>query len=255
MPTYDLDVEPRRQRSKASRIGCAVVGWAAFAAAFAVIAFFGYRVWFYYGKISRGELVELPQFRDRFTAAGQARTGATPSSAGRAEIEAGDNPADGADAATAKLTVVQFADFQCPFSKEEATIVRTLMLKYGDRVRFVYRDYPLDTLHPDATQSALAAECAREQGKFWAYHDKLFVNSPVLGFQDLNRYAEEAGLDTRQFEKCLVDERYREKVEEDRALAERLGLRGTPSFFFNGQRVEGAIPAQVFEDLIEKMLK
>lgn len=254
MPTYDLDVEPRRKRSKASRIGCAVVGWTAFAAAFAVIAFFGYRVWFYYGKISRGELVELPQFRERLTFTGQAQ-GGTGQAAGRAELESGDHPAEGADPSAAVLTVVQFADFQCPFSKEEATVVRTLMRKYGDRVRFVYRDYPLDTLHPDATQAALAAECAREQGRFWAYHDKLFVNSPVLGFQDLIRYSEEAGLDVRQFERCLVDERYREKVEEDRALAERLGLRGTPSFFFNGQRVEGAIPAQVFEDLIEKMLK
>lgn len=253
MATYDLDLETKRTGAKRG-VGCAIAGWAVFAVLFCIVGFFGYRVWVYYGQIRRGELVELPQFRNSFTASGSA---SVPGSANpdRQTVEAGDHPAEGPGAETAKLTIVQFADFQCPFSKEEATVVRTLMRKYGDRVRFVYRDYPLTTIHPDATQASLAAECAREQGKFWAYHDKLYVNSPSLGFQDLVRYAEEVGLESRQFERCLVDERYREKVEEDRAFAERLGLRGTPTFFFNGQRVEGAIPADTFENIIEKMVK
>lgn len=253
MATYDLDLESRRKDGKRS-FGCAIAGWAIFVILLGVVGFFGYRVWFYYGKIRRGEFVELPQFRSSFTSAGNAAVGGA-ANQDRETVESGDHPAEGPSAEEAKLTIVQFADFQCPFSKEEATVVRTLMRKYGDRVRFVYRDYPLTTVHPDATQASLAAECAREQGKFWAYHDKLYLNAPSLGFQDLVRYAEEIGLEARQFERCLVDERYREKVEEDRALAERLGLRGTPTFFFNGQRVEGAIPADIFENLIQKMVK
>jgi protein-disulfide isomerase len=253
MATYDLDLESKRPSAKRG-LGCAIAGWAMFAVLLGVVGFFGYRVWFYYGQIRRGELVELPQFRSNFTSSG-ASAAVGSANPDRQVVEAGDHPAEGPAADVAKLTIVQFADFQCPFSKEEATVVRTLMRKYGDRVRFVYRDYPLVSIHPDATQASLAAECAREQGKFWAYHDKLYLNSPSLGFQDLVRYAEEIGVDTRQFERCLVDERYRDKVEEDRALAERLGLRGTPTFFFNGQRVEGAVPEDVFENLIEKMVK
>lgn len=253
MPTYDLDIEPARRGAKAGRIGCAVAGWVTFAVLFAGAAFFGYRVWTYYGRISRGEIVDLPQFRSRLSAVASASSSPAVA-ASRAEVESGDHPAEGPASDAAEVTVVQFADFQCPFSKEEATVVRTLMRKYGDRVRFIYRDYPIDALHPDATQAAMAAECAREQGRFWAYHDKLFANSPALGFQDLSRYAEEVGLDKTQFERCLAEDRYRAKVEEDRALAERLRLPGTPTFFLNGQRVDGAIPADAFEQLLERLL-
>jgi len=253
MTTYDLDIDKPSGGRKRS-VGCAIGGWAVFAILFFLILFFGYRVSTYYGKIRRGELIDLPQFGTRFTAAVGPAT-ISPSIVDRTEVEAADEPAEGPPAQEAKLTIVEFADFQCPFSKDEATVYRTLMRKYGDRVRFVYRDYPLETIHPDAVQAAIAAECAREQGKFWAYHDKLYGNSPALAFPDLTAYAEEAGLDTVQFEKCLVDERYKDKVATDTALAARLGLRGTPTFFFNGQRIEGAIPADVFESLIEKLLK
>lgn len=254
MATYDLDLDSKKAGRRGRSVGCAVAGWAVFVVLLGVVGFFGYRVWFFYGKIRRGEVVELPQFRNSFTASGTSAVTAA-AKLDREAVEMGDQPAEGPAQGVAKLTVVQFADFQCPYSKEEATVVRRLMRKYGDRVRFVYRDYPLSTIHPDAMQASLAAECAREQGRFWAYHDKLYLNAPALGFQDLITYSEEIGLDGRQFEKCLVDERYRDKVEEDRALAERLGLRGTPTFFFNGQRVEGAIPEDVFESLIQKMVK
>lgn len=253
MTTYDLDIDKTSRGGKRS-VGCAIGGWAVFAVMFCLILFFGYRVSLYYGKIRRGELIDLPQFGNRFTTAVGPAT-ISPTVVDRSEVEAADEPSEGPSAQDAKLTIVEFADFECPFSKDEATVYRTLMKKYEDRVRFVYRDYPLESIHPDATQAAVAAECAREQGKFWAYHDKLFVNSPALAFPDLTSYAEQAGLDTVQFEKCLVDERYKDKVATDTALAGRLGLRGTPTFFFNGQRVEGAIPADVFESLIEKLLK
>lgn len=255
MTTYDLDLDrsPAKGGKKRS-LGCAIVGWALFVILFVLIVYLGYRVSVYYGKIRRGELIDLPQFTTRLTSVSGAGAGG-PSVVGNADVDSPDAPSQGPSEKDAKLTIVQFADFQCPFSKDEATTFRTLMAKYGDRVRFVYRDYPLDDIHPDATQAALAAECAAEQGKFWNFHDKLFLNAPALSFADLTRYAEETGLDSKQFEKCLVDERYKGKVDADRAAAVRLGIRGTPTFFFNGQRVEGAIPADIFEELIKKLLK
>lgn len=255
MTTYDLDLDRAPAGSgRKPNVGCAIVGWALFVIAFAMIVYLGYRVSIYYGKIRRGEIIDLPQFTASLTSVSGTGS-AGPSVVGNADVDSADAPSQGPAAKDAKLTIVQFADFQCPFSKDEATVFRTLMAKYGDRVRFVYRDYPLDEIHPDATQAALAAECAGEQGKFWNFHDKLFLNSPALSFADLTRYAEETGLDSVQFEKCLVDQRYKSQVDADRAAAMRLGLRGTPTFFFNGQRVEGAIPAQVFEELIKKLLK
>ncbi|MEY4744104.1 MAG: hypothetical protein RL272_49 [Candidatus Parcubacteria bacterium] len=255
MTTYDLDLErtPAKRGRKRSP-GCAIVGWGLFALLFAIIVYFGYRVSVYYGKIRRGEIIDLPQFTARFTSV-TGRGASGPWTVGNADVDSADAPSAGPAAKDAKLTIVQFADFQCPYSKEEATVFRTLMAKYGDRVRFVFRDYPLDAIHPDAMQAALASECAGEQGKFWNFHDKLFLNSPALTFADLTRYAEETGLDTKQFEKCLVDERYKSRVDADRAAAEGLGLTGTPSFFLNGQRIEGAIPEPVFDGLIQKLLK
>ncbi len=235
------------------RIGCSILGWVAFLAAFAVILYLGYRTKTYYDYLRAGNIVELPQFTSRFTApAGSKKAIAV--AADRAKVEADDEPVLGLEK-DAKLTIVEFADFECPYSKEEAPIIRTLMAKYGDRVRFIYRDLPLDSIHRNARQAASAAECAREQGKFWAYHDKLYLNAPALGFKDLLRYGEEIGMDARQFEKCLTEDRYRDAVARDEEAAKSVGVTGTPTFFLNGQKIEGAIPADALEGLVEKMTR
>ncbi len=240
-------VEPKR------KLGCSIAGWTVFLVLLAAVLFVGYRTWYYYDKIRRGELVDLPQFTDRFTAVGGSSFSS--GTADRAAVETDGNAELGADREHAKLTIVEFADFECPYSKDEATIVRTLMAKYGDRVRLIYRHYPLETIHPSALEAAVAADCAKEQGKFWAYHDKLFLNSPSLGFQDLLRYAREAGLDDAQFQRCLEANRYKDAVMKDENDAKALGLEGTPTFFFNGRMIAGAIPQQTFEQLIQRMIK
>ena len=148
---------------------------------------------------------------------------------------------------------VEFADFQCPYSKEESATVRRMLAQYGDRVRLVYRDLPIASLHPDAAQAAMAARCAGEQGKYWAYHDKLFANSPQLDFASLVRFAKESGLDAVSFQTCLASNRYKAEVDADAALAARVGVEGTPTFFFNGIKVEGAVPEEVFERAIKAM--
>ena len=103
--------------------------------------------------------------------------------------------------------------------------------------------------------AASAAECAREQRRFWEYFDRLYQNSPALDYTDLVAYAEQTGLDMNQFERCLADGRYDGLVNADLMFAEELRLRGTPSFFFDGRRVEGAIPEDGFESTLEKLLK
>jgi protein-disulfide isomerase len=243
-------------RTKASERGevtlLAIFGWIAFAVVSGFVVLVLYKTYAFYGLMRSGQLVELPQFEGRLTAI----AGAPNVSASVVDpaVAAGtEQPSIGADGAA--LTIVEFADFECPFSQEAHAVVRRLAAKYGDRVKFVYRDFPITQIHSRAYDASLAAECADEQGKFWPYHDKLYANSQSLGFDDLVSYSAEVGMDERQFEKCLTDRRYDADVAEDIAVAERLSLRGTPTFFFNGYRVDGSIPEAEFEKIIERILK
>ncbi len=236
---------------KRPNIGCTIFGWTFFIVIFALIVIVGQKTYVYYGKMKRGEIVDFPQFSGKLTAS------KTPtinhSAVDRAVIEAADAPAIGADARNAQLTIVEFGDFECPYSKDEYPVVGQMLAKYGDRVRFIFRNYPLEEIHTHAKDAALAAACAQEQGKFWPFYERVFQNTPALTLADLSRYAEGAGLDTKQFEKCVDDQRFKKKVDDDAALAVKLGVAGTPVFFFNGQVVQGAIPVETFEMLIKKL--
>lgn len=245
----DSEVElPKRS------VGCAIFGWVAIVALAVFLGWFGYRVWFYYGKLQSGEIVDLPQYTERFTSERRVTPGAMSTLPITIEEVTGKGrPSMGPE--TAPLTVTIFADFECPFSKDAYTGYRALMAQYGDRVRFIYREYPLESVHPNSVQAALAAECANEQGRFWAYHDKLFLNAPSFGFEDLVRYGDEAGLDGRKFELCLAEGRYRDIIDTDSQAAIALGVRGTPTYFFNGRVVEGAVPQDALEALIKKFIK
>ncbi len=234
-------------------IGCSCLGWLVFLLIFAGIIILGYRVWFYSDKLRRGLIVDLPSFSTKLTEAG----GDTTISSVYVEpkvVNGTDEPSLGNDQ-TPKLTIVEFGDFQCPYTQEASGIVRRLMTRYAGQVRFIYRDYPIESLHPLALQAAEAAECAREQGKFWPYHDKLYAGQATLSLAEMMRYGEEIGLDTARFENCVVAARYRNLVEADIAAAKQIGIRGTPTFFFNGQRIEGVIPEDIFEQLIRKMIQ
>lgn len=155
--------------------------------------------------------------------------------------------------ASAPLQIVEFADFGCPFSKETADTVRVLANTYNDRVRISFRHLPLTDLHPGADQAAQAAECAGDQGKFWEYHDKLFQNQQDLSEAALTRYAKELNVDDRSFSTCLSSGKYVARVQQDLEAGLSLGVGGTPTFFFNGLAIPGAIPATVFEQLIKTL--
>ncbi len=164
----------------------------------------------------------------------------------------------------ARLTIVEFSDFQCPFCREMFPTVRALMNEYKDRIQFVYRHMPVVEIHPLAFLAAGAAECAADQGKFWEYHDALFANQNILNQvgSDLERakqaltiFAERLNLDRETFEACVAKGKNDVRIQEDYRDGTALGVRGTPTFFFNGIKVEGVIPEKDFKEIIEQFIK
>ncbi len=225
----------------------AIVTLVVFLALILVVVFF-WRVFFYYRQITAGEVPDLPQFSSQFSSGGQSSGGE-----GKvADVATTDDPSQGH--ADAKLTVVEFLDYQCPFCGAVSGTVREMMGKYGSQVRFVLRDFPVTELHPQAVLAAEAAGCAEVQGKFWPMHDRLFAAAGVLLRADLDRMAVQSGLDESAFKVCMDTHQRLDEVEEDRLAGLAAGVEGTPTFFFNGNKVEGAIPADAFDALIRSFL-
>ena len=156
--------------------------------------------------------------------------------------------------ANAPVTIVEFTDFHCPFCKQALPTLAQLESRYGDKVRIVFRDFPIDSLHPGARKGHEAARCASEQGKFWPYHDKLFANAPKASAENLKAYAKEVGLDVRAFEKCFSSGKYQAAVQKDIEEGTRAGVTGTPAFFINGRVISGAQPLESFVRVIDDEL-
>jgi protein-disulfide isomerase len=171
----------------------------------------------------------------------------------RYPVPVDDDPAIGP--ADAPITIIEFSDFQCPYCRKwYDETYQKLLQTYPDKVRFVYRDFPLTSIHPEAQPAAEAAQCANEQGVYWKYYDKLFSNESELGTETYKKYAAELGLDTARFDKCLADRTYQKEVEADLEYASNLGVNSTPTFFINGIAVVGAQPFEVFQYIIDKEL-
>ena len=170
----------------------------------------------------------------------------------RVEVSTEGAPIRGA--ADASVTVVEFSDFECPFCKQTHPTLKQLLELYPGRVRLAYRDFPLDSIHPQARRAAEAARCAQDQGKFWEYHDVLFTQSPQLALEDLRRYAGQVGLDVTKFDGCLAAGVHKAAVQRDLDEGNRLGITGTPAFFINGRTLTGAQPLEAFTRLIEQEL-
>lgn len=170
----------------------------------------------------------------------------------RQQIATDNSPSRGP--AGAPIELVEFSDFQCPFCLRANPTVRQVLDTYGDRIRFVYRHYPLPS-HPNARPAAEAAECAAEQGKFWPYHDKLFASQSKLADADLKQDAAELGLDTAKFDACVDSHKYRKQIEADVQAGQEAGVDGTPAFFINGRLISGAQPYDVFKKVIDEELQ
>ena len=169
-------------------------------------------------------------------------------------LASGDDPSVGpADAA---VTVVEFLDFQCPYSRQVFPTVRQLMQGYQGQVRFIIRDYPIADVHPLAESAAEAAMCVWEQGQnqYWSFHDRLFINQDDLTEASITELARLSGADVTDLQNCLTTGRYREEVEADLADGLALGVKGTPTFFVNGRKFEGVIPFDLFKQMIDRSL-
>jgi protein-disulfide isomerase len=154
----------------------------------------------------------------------------------------------------AAVTIVEFTDFQCPFCKNVVPTLKDLVTKYGDKVRWVFRDYPIVGLHPDAPLVHEAARCAGEQGKFWLYHDLAFERAPAATPANLKAYAAEVGADAAAFSQCLDSHKHRAAVAADMEAGGKLGITGTPTFFINGALFVGNQPPAEFQRVIEREL-
>jgi protein-disulfide isomerase len=162
-----------------------------------------------------------------------------------------DSPAKGS--ADALVTLVEFSDYQCPFCSRAHNTVVQLQKDYGNKLRVVMKQNPL-SFHPRARPAALAAMAAGEQGKYWEYHDKLFANAKALEDADLERYAQEVGLDMARWKRDLQSPKFATVIDRDQALAGKLGATGTPAFFINGRLLSGAQPIDRFKALIDEEL-
>jgi protein-disulfide isomerase len=136
--------------------------------------------------------------------------------------------------ATAAATLVQYGDYECPYTRRSTWVVRAIQQQLGEQLRFVYRNFPLTEIHPHALRAALAAEAAAAQGKFWEMHDSIFHHQHALEDADLAEFAEAVGLDLQQYTRDMAERRALARIEEDVEGGERSGVQGTPTFFING---------------------
>ncbi len=161
------------------------------------------------------------------------------------------HPGVGAATGQAKVTVIEISDFECPFCSRGANTVNQVKAAYKDKVRVQFVNLPL-SFHRNARPAGIAALAAHRQGKFWQMHDKLFGNQRGLTKDNFRKFAKELGLDVAKFDKDLADPALAKMVDQDTAIANGLGVRGTPGFFVNGVNISGAQPFENFKKIIEQ---
>jgi protein-disulfide isomerase len=170
----------------------------------------------------------------------------------KVEVPVGDAPVRGP--AQAKVTIVSYSDFQCPFCARVLPTLKQIRDTYGDQVRIVYKHLPL-RIHPEAPGAAAASIAAGKQGKFWEMHDKIFANQRELSDANYVAWARELGLDLARFDADRKSDATKQQIAKDEEEANRLGVSGTPAFFINGRFLSGAQPFEAFQRMIDEELK
>jgi len=153
----------------------------------------------------------------------------------------------------AKIVLVEFADYQCPYCVRAASTVKQLLDLYPSDLKLVFKHLPL-SFHARAMPAAVALECASEQGHFWPMHEKLFASGASLEDSALRTYASEVGADLAAWDTCLTSAAPKARIQADRAEAAELGVTGTPTFFINGRRLVGAQPLAEFQKIVDEEL-
>ena len=154
--------------------------------------------------------------------------------------------------ADAAVTLVEYGDYECPYCGAAYPIIKEVQARMGERLRFVFRNFPISTSHPHAEQAAEAAEAASAQGSFWEMHDVLYENQKRLRDEDLRSYAEKLGLDVERFDTELADHVHADRVHEDFLTGVRSGVNGTPTFYINGARHDDSYDAETLLAALER---
>ncbi|PJA94146.1 MAG: disulfide bond formation protein DsbA, partial [Candidatus Komeilibacteria bacterium CG_4_9_14_3_um_filter_37_5] len=156
----------------------------------------------------------------------------------------------------AKVVMVEFSDYECPFCARHHETMLQIMNQYKDQVAWVFRHFPLDSIHPQARPAALAAECANEQDKFWEYSDAIYKDQDKLsgGISFLQQVAKQLKLNESKFNDCLSSAKYQSKVDADYQEGIANGVSGTPGTFIAGQLIKGAVPFESFKQIIDQAL-
>jgi protein-disulfide isomerase len=205
-------------------------------------------------KIPPGHCAALLRDQDRLVAALHERKALTEPLSDDAwrSLLAGTPPGFGA--ADAQVVIVEFSDFECPYCAEAAATVHKLRERYGEKIRFVFRNYPLP-FHPNARAAAQASFAAHDQGKFWELHDRLFQNQDALGNEQLLEHARAAGLDVEAFRTASAAAASGGRVDEDMRLGEIARVQGTPTMFINKKRVANPLDFDEVSEQVEAELK
>jgi len=153
----------------------------------------------------------------------------------------------------APITIIQFAEFQCPYCGKADATMKEVLKDYDGKIQFVFRDFPLG-FHANAIPAAVAANCAAKQGKYWEMHDSFMSNQQALTEADLERAAQEVGLNQSDWEACRKDPTVEEEIRKDMSDGSSFGVEGTPAFFINGVFLNGAQPYEKFKSIIDREL-
>lgn len=155
---------------------------------------------------------------------------------------------------SAKVKIVEFSDFECPFCQRFHPTMERIVDEYGDDVQWIYKHFPLDSIHPQARPAAMASECAADQGKFWEFGKSLFENQSQMSDSYYKQLARELGLNGSEFDSCVDSQKYADKVNADYQQGLTAGVQGTPASFINGQLLSGAQPYASVKAAIDSIL-
>jgi protein-disulfide isomerase len=170
----------------------------------------------------------------------------------RVPVEAAGFPARGPE--SAPVTIVEFSDFECPYCSRVIPTLEQVVETYGDRVRLVFRQFPLNNIHPNAQKAAEASLCANDQGKFWEMHDLMFKEQRSLELEQLKEKAARLELDVEAFNDCIDSSKYADAIMSDLEAGSQVGVSGTPALFINGRFLSGAQPFEQLAIVIDEEL-
>lgn len=206
------------------------------------------------GKGKGGDEVKGVKVTQPDANAGQPAGGAQPTFGSAPAVTTDDNVRGNQNAA---VTVIEYSDFECPFCLRFQSTIEQIYNEYKDKALFVYRHFPLRSLHPEAQKAAEASECAAEQGKFWEMHDKIFAANAAqnMSVEQWKKEATALGLNASKFNDCLDSGKFASKVAQQQAGGQAAGVQGTPTTFVNGQLVNGAVPYEQVKAVIDQALQ